>query len=227
MVFLPGVIHLPTVPAQRKWNRIDMGTADKLAVAALAIAQSNADSSFCLVELGSAFTAALAVQQGRIVDGMGGTSGPIGWRSGGGWDGELAYLLSPLTKGDLFLGGVESVANREERIIGIVENVRKAIAALNIVTPFDEVILSGRLLETEPELADRLDGRRLTPLPGAWVKEAAQGAAVIADGLCGGRFTAVVERLQLRDASGTVLDHILGKQGERVRRMFGVSRPLT
>src|SRR5213079_2160213 len=34
---LPGVIHLPTVPAHRKINRIDLGTADKLCVAALAV----------------------------------------------------------------------------------------------------------------------------------------------------------------------------------------------
>ena len=35
VVFLPGVIHLPTVPVQRKINRIDLGTPDKLCGAAL------------------------------------------------------------------------------------------------------------------------------------------------------------------------------------------------
>src|SRR5262245_38405289 len=115
VMFLPGVIHLPTVPAHRKSNRIDLGTADKLCVAALALAAEAgerqgrfADCHFCLVELGSAFTACVVVHGGRVVDGVGGTSGPVGWQSGGAWDGEVAYLLGPLGKRDLFAGGVAS-----------------------------------------------------------------------------------------------------------------------
>ena len=38
------------------------------------------------------------------------------------------------------------------------------------------------------------------------LKEAAQGAAVIADGLAGGRFAPIVDTLGIRAASGTVLD---------------------
>ena len=37
VVFTPGVIHLDTVPAHRKINRVDLGTADKVCAAALAI----------------------------------------------------------------------------------------------------------------------------------------------------------------------------------------------
>src|SRR5215510_1576946 len=70
-VLLPGVIHLPTVPPHRKVNRVDMGTADKLCVAALGIrdqarrlALPARETSFILVELGGVFTAALAVERG-------------------------------------------------------------------------------------------------------------------------------------------------------------------
>lgn len=96
MVFTPGVVHLPSVPAHRKVNRVDMGTADKLCAATLAVheqaVQRNTSPdrvSFILLELGGAFTAALAVDNGRIVDGLGGTSGPMGIRAAGALDGEV------------------------------------------------------------------------------------------------------------------------------------------
>src|SRR5208283_3383945 len=90
IIFLPGVIHLPTVPVHRKINRIDLGTTDKLCVGAMALHQHAvrkqvdfAGCNLCVVELGSAFTACLALQGGRIVDGLGGSNGPMGWRSSG------------------------------------------------------------------------------------------------------------------------------------------------
>src|SRR5687768_13881379 len=90
VVLTPGVIHLASVPAHRKVNRVDMGTADKVCATALAI-REYADRHACrvgevsliLLELGGAFTAAIAVENGRIVDGLGGTSGPLGSRGSG------------------------------------------------------------------------------------------------------------------------------------------------
>ena len=48
-------------------------------------------------------------------------------------------------------------------------------------------------------------------------KAAAQGAAVLADGLAGGRYAALVERLGVRDASGSALDHLRVHGADRIR----------
>jgi predicted butyrate kinase (DUF1464 family) len=224
-VFLPGVIHLPTVPAHRKINRIDLGTPDKLCVAALALAQGLGG---CVVELGTAFTSCLVLDGGRVVDGLGGSGGPCGWASPGAWDGEAAYLLAPLAKRDLFAGGAGDVKDAAAGRDWFRESLVRAVAGLRAVTPFDRVVLSGRLLESEPVFAETvaLDLARLAPverlasLPGAWVKHAAQGAAVLADGLVGGRHAALVERLALREAAGTVLDWLRHPRADEVRAAF-------
>ena len=87
-LLLPGVVHLDSVPAQRKVNRVDMGTADKVCVAALGVWDQGrrlglpaSDTAFVLLELGGFFTAALAVDRGRIVDGIGGSAGGLGYRA--------------------------------------------------------------------------------------------------------------------------------------------------
>jgi predicted butyrate kinase (DUF1464 family) len=223
VIFLPGVIHLPTVPAHRKFNRIDLGTADKLCVAALALVQRTRKLEIdysayhgCIVELGSAFTACLVVNGGQIVDGLGGTSGPPGWRGGGAWDGELAYLLSPLKKRDLFAGGIASAPDAQlgQRVFR--EALVKAVVGLRATSRMDEIVFSGRLLELQPELSEELSndfsllGRvaKLESLPNAWVKHAAQGAAILANGLADGRYAPLVDQLRLKAASGTVLDWI-------------------
>ena len=220
VVFLPGGIHLPTIPAHRKVNAIDMGTADKVAVAALALrsdAQSRAgpldEATFAVVELGSAFSAILVVERGRLVDASAGTRGPIGLRSGGSWDGEVAYWRSPLSKSDLFRGGLLDLGP-----IGpaaFVESLTKHVAGLKAVTPFDRLYLSGSSAR-DPEIAATVTSALerfgvlfpLPSLPGAWVKHAAQGSALLADGLVGGRHADLVASLQLDQASGTVWDHL-------------------
>jgi predicted butyrate kinase (DUF1464 family) len=232
VVFLPGVIHLSTVPAHRKINRIDLGTPDKLCVAALALALRACDVatySACVVELGSAFTACVVLQDGRVVAGVGGTVGPPGWGSGGAWDGEVAYLLSPLSKCDLFSGGAGSVPDAGTGRRMLVESLLGTVAGLRAVVPFGEVVLSGRLLGTEPGLVEEVRAALnfapvvdLPSLSGAWVKHAAQGAAVLADGLAGGRYAPLVERMELRRAAGTVLDGLVHARAGAVRGWFGV-----
>jgi len=205
LVFGPGAIHLPTIPAYRKRNRIDLGTADKVASAALCIADQArrldigfAETSFVMLEVGGAFSAALAVDGGRIVDGLGGSSGPIGARACGAMDGEVAYLLgSALSKRTIFSGGALGPA--------LQEGAAKAALSLTVSVPAPrEILVAGR---HAPEVLESLAARLPHPVR-LETNAAARGAAVLADGLAGGRYAPLVERMGIREASGSVLDHL-------------------
>jgi predicted butyrate kinase (DUF1464 family) len=254
-VLLPGVLHLDTVPAHRKVNRVDMGTADKVAAAALGVRDQARrldlppeEASLVLLELGGFFTAALAVERGQIVDGIGGSAGGLGYRALGTLDGEVAYALGRVRKATLFSGGAAFVAGApalapEELIVraahdsrariaweALIESALKLVAALRVSAPgAREVLVSGRLarapavVETLGErLAGTLPVRRLAGFTSR-VKEAAQGAALIADGLAGGRHRDVVAALRLHESRGSVLDHLYVDGADEVRRHFGRS----
>ena len=181
--------------------------------------------SFILLELGGAFTAAIAVDRGRIVDGLGGSSGPLGMRAAGALDGEVAFLAGSVTKRLLFAGGVRRLPGcprRRPRMLAApgdergrlawnayLESAVKAVAALAVSAPgVTEVILSGRLARVagvRDEIARRLARISLRPSVyrahrlRAHARQAAQGAALIADGLAGGRSAALVDSLGIRD----------------------------
>jgi predicted butyrate kinase (DUF1464 family) len=53
-------------------------------------------------------------------------------------------------------------------------------------------------------------------------KQAAQGAALVADGLAGGRAARLVEVLGIREASGTVLDHLHVISQQQARTRLGI-----
>jgi predicted butyrate kinase (DUF1464 family) len=236
LVFGPGAIHLPTIPAYRKWNRIDLGTADKVASAALCIADQSrrlgvgvAETSFVMLELGGAFSAALAVDGGRIVDGLGGSAGPIGARACGALDAEVAYLLGgALSKRTVFSGGalepdvsgapdaLRRDARRRDGWLALEEGAAKAALALTVSAPAPrEILVTGRHAQG---MLDALGARLAHVAPVRLVdKAAAHGAAVLADGLTGGRYAALVERMRLRDASGSALDHIRLHGADRIR----------
>ena len=250
LVFGPGAIHLPTVPEYRKWNRIDLGTADKVASAALCIADQAGrlglayeGTSFIMLELGGAFSAALAIDRGAIVDGLGGSYAPIGARACGALDAEAAYLLgAALSKDTVFSGGaldphgqldlsapgaleaLRSDPHHREGWLALEEGAAKAALALTVSVPAPrEILVAGRFARA-PGLLEALDERLAAVAPvravtglGAHAKAAAQGAAMLADGLAGGRYAPLVEQLRLREASGTALDHLRMHGAESVR----------
>lgn len=255
VVLTPGVVHLPTVPAHRKVNRVDMGTAEKVCAVALAIdeqarrlARPLTEVSLVLLELGGAFSAAVAVAGGRIVDGAGGSSGPLGFRAAGALDGEVAYLAGAVPKELLFGGGAVAIAGWDdagasperladpatprERVAweALVESTVKVATALATSVPAPtEFVLSGRLARVEA--VRHAIGQRLGTLAPTRVlegfaqaaKHGAQGAALVADGLAGGAHRELVETLAIREARGSVLDHLYVVPREQARRRLGLS----
>lgn len=250
VLFIPGVIHLPTIPAHRKANKIDMGTADKLCCLALGIYDQvrrydidYRETSFVFAEVGGAYTAVMAVKDGKVVDGLGGTVDGPGYYSLGSMDGELAYLLGGFHKELLFTGGAAHIADQPElspenfadlaesdegaRMAweALMEGVVKSVAAELVVVPRPrEILLSGRLCRVEEirqELARRLSSfgpvRQVEGFAEV-AKEAAQGATIIADGLAGGEFQELVEVMEIQEAGGTVLDHLYVKGAQALRQ---------
>ncbi|MEB3861741.1 MAG: DUF1464 family protein [Desulfurococcales archaeon] len=176
--FTPGVIHLPTVPSHRKAGRIDMGTADKVFTVAAALRQEVEDhgvepgrARFIAVEAGMAYTAAIAVDSGMIVDGIGGTTGWWGFMGMGFMDAELAYALAHVkpsfSKSLLFTGGASTITGyKTPQELGeayrrgdpraragvemLVEAVKKDVASLlAVIGPVERVYVSGRLFRDE------------------------------------------------------------------------------
>ena len=254
VLLTPGVIHLQSVPAHRKVNRVDMGTADKVCAAALAIREQAerlrcdpAETVFILLELGGAFTAAIAVQAGRIVDGIGGSSGPIGFRASGAVDGEVAFLAGFFSKSLIFSGGVLAIAGDSDTgalvqrasadhqlaFDALIEAAAKAVVSLLVSVPeAREVVLSGRMAAVPGvkehlahQLRDVATGVSIEVLTGfaASAMQAAQGAAVLADGLAGGAHAELVERLGIREARGTVLDHLYVISQQQARKTLGIT----
>ena len=257
VVFTPGVIHLPSVPAHRKVNRVDMGTADKVCATALAVrdcatrcGRGIGDVSLILLELGGAFTAGVAVERGQIVDGIGGSSGPLGINSAGALDAEVAYLAREVTKRMLFSGGAAAVARVDDGTLdwlakptttaaktawyAFMEGLVKTVATLLVSAPSaHDIVISGRIAtfdRVRDELARRLSSvashlsvHRLRGFART-AKQGAQGAALVANGLAGGREAELVQLLGIQRATGTALDHLSFITPTAARARLGISR---
>lgn len=212
---IPAIKLLPTVPIHRKINRVDMGTSDKLCAAAYFISQSHErggrleEIDFVMLEVGEAFRAMVVVRGGKIVDGLGGTAGGIGPRSRGRIDGELAYLYDWNSKESIYRGGARDI---EERFGGygdeaFWEELEKDLLAFLLFHGLKTIVVAGR---RKQEIVRRLGGRFQVQAPGEDDEgfEAASGAALLADGIAGGRQDSLVTHLGLRDVTDRTLDWI-------------------
>jgi len=241
-IIVPGVKHLPTVPRYRKINKVDMGTADKLCTAVTGIRDQSErfkvgpeETNFIMVEIGYGFTAVLAIENGQIIDGIGG-SNIMGFRACGSLDGELAYLIKNIRKKNIYKGGVAYIsgysdlslreitllAGRDDQtklaLKAYLSSVKKAV--YGIASSFSqknkivEILLAGRGAELI-YLRDRMF-RGLNDVAPVRImrsysqiaKRAAQGSAFIANGLLGGRFEPIINNLKIKEASGSILDDI-------------------
>ncbi|HUX98379.1 MAG TPA: DUF1464 family protein [Candidatus Deferrimicrobium sp.] len=249
--FIPGIKLLSTVPPHRKINKIDMGTADKVCSAVLGVFDQSvsldikySDVSFIMAEMGSGFNAVVGVENGKVIDGIGGSQGCAGFLACGGIDAELAYLLEIIQKrtiyssGAAYVAGYRDLSPEEFTILAktddkfkiamdfFIEELIKDIYAMHVsVTQPKEILLSGRLAKIDAfvtplkeKLAHIAPVRKINGLPTVKLaKEAAQGAAMIANGLANGKYKSLIDTMKLKEAKGTIFDHIYFKEIEKYK----------
>jgi len=241
-IIVPGVKHLPTVPRYRKVNKIDMGTADKICTTVTGIRDqmerfgvSPEETNFIMVEIGYGFTAVLAIENGQVIDGIGG-SNILGFRASGSLDGELAYLIKTIRKKNIYRGGVAYIsgysdlslneitllAEKDEQtkmaLKAYLSSVKKAVfgisSSFSNKNKISEVLLAGRganLKFLKDKMVKGLSDVAPVRIMNSYsqiAKRAAQGAAFIANGILGGKFEPIINNLKIKDANGSILDDI-------------------
>jgi predicted butyrate kinase (DUF1464 family) len=240
ILFVPGIIQLPSVPRWRKFNKIDMGTADKMCIGALSVEMisrkkgvSYAGVNHIVVELGGGYNAVITIEEGRIVNGIGGTLFPgPSFISAGALDGEIAYLLGGFEKTLLFEGGASYLAGKgglslenfsqescPEAFNAFIEGVTLAVCSQQALLDSREVYLSGRLTGYENisrplTLSLEKRGYSVSQLPALSTgsKAAAQGYAIVGNGLYGGRYQPLVKHMMIDKAQGSVLDYVYWRE---------------
>jgi predicted butyrate kinase (DUF1464 family) len=261
--FTPSVVQLTTVPKYRKANKVDMGTSDKVLSAVLAVKNQTErlkirynETNFILLEIGFAYTSALAIKNGQIVDAMAGTAGFPSYLGMGFLDAELAYALAntvtDFSKLMLFSGGCASVAGIDqaeplEEFVSLakssekvragydlmMESIVKDVASLLPSIKPKEVMLSGRFVNM-PEFLDAIKFRLQDFFSeiGSHVdvvrfqgdakvsKQAAEGAAVFANGIAHGKFEEIIRVMKLRESEGAIFDNLY--LGETVKKGLDV-----
>jgi len=248
IIFIPGVINLPTIPKHKKVNKIDMGTADKLAVTTLGIHTTKQKNGIdygdvdCLVlEMGFGYNSLIKVRGGKVVDGLGGTTMPgPGFLTASSLDLEVVQLGKIWDKQDVFKGGVQTISGVEtprelmekldepEVKLGfdaMIDGIVKGVKSLK--TKDELVLLSGRL-KNHPEITDELQDRlknvslrEMDGLPGAeTTKKTAQGYAVVADGYLGGEHSDLVNHMEMKKAGGTCIDYLYHPKVKDIKNSF-------
>lgn len=232
--YIPGVKQFKTVPAYRKINVLDMGTADKVCSAVTCMWELfNAgrpleSMDFIMLEIGSSFSAAVAVKSGKFINGLGGSI-MIGFGSIGYFDAELAYLLQPFNKKEFYKSGMNSIIKREfpdkshfestmmthplihDYFELFIERTVKDLIGLRVTSGFDlnkktEIYVSGHY-SGNTFVMDRLKRElqnnfkiNLVDQHSTKAGAAAKGAALIGLGLMDGNTKNLIDHIELRTA---------------------------
>jgi predicted butyrate kinase (DUF1464 family) len=231
---LPSVKHLSTVPGWRKINRIDLGTSDKVCSAAFTLQKISKDrglalddTSFVLIDIGHAFLAMICVEKGRIVDGIGGSMVGFGTVASGAIDAELLHTWDFPDKSSLYSGGLvhasgmsleeiecslpDELGSRASMALKrFLESFCSDLVAISSRNDVDEVVLNsvlgpkfntligGEVSRMGLEIALTIDDE----MPGS------VGAAYLANGLVGGRYSSLAEQLGIGSSGGSVMDSV-------------------
>ncbi len=226
-LIIPSVKLLPTVEDFKKINVIDMGTSDKLcsAVYALSLSKNFKRENFILAELGFGFNAFLKICDGKICDGIGGTLSSSGFLAHGKTDTELNLRINK------FSGGVLSIINSKispNIFFKNYTNIEKGVLAYNY-------FIEGVIKDISSLLDKKISKILLTGKNGRFVKEkiknelkrrhnknfvvkcidknikgssASRGGAILANGICNGKFKDMIAWMKIKEAKGDIFDYI-------------------
>ncbi|MEM1634674.1 MAG: DUF1464 family protein [Thermosphaera sp.] len=201
-LLIPGVINLQSVPLHRKLNKIDMGTADKLAVTVLGIHEVALEYgipydrvNYIHVELGFGYNAVIGVERGKIVDGIGGSFMPgPGFLTAGALDLEVAQALGLIEKKEVFTTGCaylarvmtpEELVERAENdwrakicLEAFIEGIVKAVYSVksNVRNPLT-ILVSGRVAKI-PQIRTVIE-EHLADVGRVRVMKGLQGARIV------------------------------------------------
>lgn len=195
---IPAVAYIDSIPAYRKLNRADMGSAGNMSAITTILSRMRereaawSEMRFLYLEVGHASKSIVVVEDGRIINGIG-------------------------TQEHMYRGNWLDMRERETVVEeAFWEGLTQDLAGLMAIHHFEDIVVREQSAAQEDirrkdEVIDRLGEQyQLYTFPAHKSKEEgydiAIGAALIAEGLANdGPLAEVIERLHIREASGNRL----------------------
>jgi len=234
---IPSVKQLPTVENFKKINVIDLGTSDKLcsAIYALSLSKNFKKEDFILAEIGYGFNAFIKIYNGKICDGIGGTIASSGFLAHGKIDKEIINIINN-KKIEKFSSGVLSILkkkispqeffknykkfkNRELAYLYFMDGLIKDISTL-LNSKISKIYLCGKISAfVEDEIKERLEKKFARTIEVKNIEKnengvdvhwssASRGGAILANGICGGKFKNLIDWMKIKDAKDDIFDYI-------------------